>query len=221
MYIVISIPKRKSVARGVSQRMCILLISFAAARYRIFTGPAKPPPHYVRPAPGRCRGLTLEAAGDRDTPGQALERASRGCLGDVLAPQWLALAVLAAKALAVAGPQNAVIRGSEHLHRAAGEAVGTDDLVVGVATAPKAKGHGQSLTHLTCGWSVDYLCIDRFRPARPGAGAPQETIFALMASYSASVMSFASSSCLASDRRRTASPSPAAPAPATALPGMT
>src|SRR5437870_2973748 len=69
------------------------------------------------------------------------------------------------------------------------------------------------LTHLLCGSPVDYLCIHvGYRiPGRGGSrrvrpDAPHDdTILALMASYSASVMSFASRSFLASCRRRTAS----------------
>src|SRR2546430_13058201 len=61
----------------------------------------------------------LPISGHRHPACQALERAP-GCRpGDVPAPQGLALSILAAKLVAVAGPQDAIILCLQHPHRAA------------------------------------------------------------------------------------------------------
>src|SRR5438876_6733156 len=111
------------------------------------------------PDPAAGVALALEAARDRHAPREPLERAPRRRLGDVLAPQRLARILPAAKLVAVARPEDAVVLGLQHLHRAARKAVGSEHFVLSVGAAPEADGHRVSLTHLSCGSPVDYLCI--------------------------------------------------------------
>src|SRR5437899_1704453 len=86
------------------------------------------------------------AARDRHAPREPLERAPRRRLGDVLAPQRLARILPAAKLVAVARPEDAVVLGLQHLHRAARKAVGSEHFVLSVGAAPEADGHRVSLT---------------------------------------------------------------------------
>ena len=150
---------------------------------------------------------------------EALERAARRGLGDVLAPQRLALLALAAKALAVAGPQDAIVPRSAAPARCGSGSCRSRALRSGPGGGggkgwPCKKPSAPALW-IACGLLVHRRVSRQCRRGWSGGGAScassglsDETIFALIASYSASVMSLASSSCLASCRRRTASPSP-------------
>src|SRR5438876_10603114 len=93
------------------------------------------------PDPAAGVALALEAARDRHAPREPLERAPRRRLGDVLAPQRLARILPAAKLVAVARPEDAVVLGLQHLHRAARKAVGSEHFVLSVGAAPEADGH--------------------------------------------------------------------------------
>src|SRR6267143_6750785 len=113
--------------------------------------------------------LPLEPAGHRHAACQALERAPGCRLGDVLAPQGLALAALAAKLVAVTGPQNAIMLCLQHLDRAARKTVSPEHFVLRVGAAAKADGHEASRAHLPWGSPVDYLCIPGEHARRPEA----------------------------------------------------
>src|SRR5262249_22129792 len=131
MYMVISMPKRTSIARRVSQRMPILL---SGCRTTIPNKPGRRKAlcllNVRRGSPGWMGGeRSALAVARRDAAGEALERAARGGLGDVLAPERLALSRLAAELVAVAGPEDVVILGPPDLDRAAREVVGVREFV--------------------------------------------------------------------------------------------
>src|SRR5207244_929457 len=90
----------------------------------------------------RARSVPLrEAARDGQARREPLERAPRRRVGDVLAPQRLARILPAAKRVAVARPEDAVVLGLQHLHRGARKAVGSEHFVLSVGAAPEADGH--------------------------------------------------------------------------------
>src|SRR5215468_11353788 len=129
-------PKRRSIACGTSQRMFLSPLN-PTGKIPDMPGEAKRGGQGALPGPlggaaggSVSCGSALERPADGHTSRQALERAASGGLGDVLAPQGLAVTVPAAKLLAVAGPEDAVVLGPQHLHRAAGEAVCPDDFVL-------------------------------------------------------------------------------------------
>src|ERR1700722_18887097 len=103
----------------------------------------------------------LGAPLDCDPAGEALDGTARGRLGNVLAPQGLALRRLPTKLLAVTGPLDALVLRLQDSHGTTREGIRAQDrgFRVGPSSSRESQCHAPSITRPGCGAPVDYLCI--------------------------------------------------------------